>query len=713
MAGGTANQTPTAAFSVASAIDEGGSAVLVASASNDPDGDTLGIRAADGVHAAVTETVAVALTNVNEGPTISAIAEVSIPENTKAGPIAFTISDPDNPATSLTVTATSGDRRLIKDSDIVISGTGASRSVSFSPKNNKSGSTTITLAVTDGLLSTSTTFNVQVAAVNDAPEISAVSNQVIDEDSAPALVSFSVSDIDASVNDLVVTASSNNQSLIADTDITLSGTGSNRQISLTPRADAVGTTSITVVVSDGIDTGTQRFEVTVTPVNDAPKIDALAEITTPEDVGVENIPLTVSDIDNTSRQLTVTARSADQNLIKDGQIMVVGDGKTRRLNFVPVGNAFGATTITLSVSDGETTTYSTIDVLINAFNDAPGISSNVKHVYKSAGLHGVTSDAPGLFADVSDAENDALTIAALQPQNGTVVVKADGSFVYKPKPGFSGVDTFKYVISDTSQASAEGVVRIDVPINISVPGAQASQQSQTVVGETIETVESAVTEDSADGTDAQDNSINSVSEVASIQYASTDEDDRDDIPPPTSNAEDDDNMAFATDVELSAASQEFVFGQESDVSTTESERVRAQALRSFGELAATTSTHQDPMPFETSGQTRVALEFGYEQFTELQETVDQMDELQENLQASVGVTAMTEEVLIVGGTTIVVGSIITAVQSGMLALGFLAQLPEWTLFDPLMAMDGVGGEDGDSLQDIVDRQVPDEPTPKA
>ena len=44
----------------------------------------------------------------------------------------------------------------------------------------------------------------------------------------------------------------------------------------------------------------------------------------------------------------------------------------------------------------------------------------------------------------------------------------------------------------------------------------------------------------------------------------------------------------------------------------------------------------------------------------------------------------------------------------MLALIFLGQLPVWTIFDPLMVMDGVSGpDDGDSLQDIVDGQTQD------
>ena len=59
----------------------------------------------------------------------------------------------------------------------------------------------------------------------------------------------------------------------------------------------------------------------------------------------------------------------------------------------------------------------------------------------------------------------------------------------------------------------------------------------------------------------------------------------------------------------------------------------------------------------------------------------------------------------IAGTTIAVGSVVTAIRTGMLALGFLSQLPAWTFFDPLMVVDGVSGDEGDSLEDIVDRQA--------
>jgi len=55
--------------------------------------------------------------------------------------------------------------------------------------------------------------------------------------------------------------------------------------------------------------------------------------------------------------------------------------------------------------------------------------------------------APGVLANDSDQDSDPMT-AILEDddlENGTLVqFNSDGSFTYRPDPGFSGVDTFTY-----------------------------------------------------------------------------------------------------------------------------------------------------------------------------------------------------------------------------------------------------------------------------
>ncbi|MFO0913167.1 MAG: Ig-like domain-containing protein [Pirellulales bacterium] len=59
------------------------------------------------------------------------------------------------------------------------------------------------------------------------------------------------------------------------------------------------------------------------------------------------------------------------------------------------------------------------------------------------------------------------------PANGTVTLQPDGSFIYEPKPNFSGVDEFTYTIADTSGESAPATVHIQVAPTQDPPTAAA------------------------------------------------------------------------------------------------------------------------------------------------------------------------------------------------------------------------------------------------
>jgi hypothetical protein len=75
----------------------------------------------------------------------------------------------------------------------------------------------------------------------------------------------------------------------------------------------------------------------------------------------------------------------------------------------------------------------------------------------------LTVEAPGVLANDTDADGDALTATGLtQPAHGAVVMEADGSFTYTPDRGFVGTDTFTYQASDGTATSAATTVTITV-----------------------------------------------------------------------------------------------------------------------------------------------------------------------------------------------------------------------------------------------------------
>ena len=106
--------------------------------------------------------LAVSATPVNDPPTISRIPDQFTPVDTALAPVSFTIGDVDNPIDTLTLTASSSNTALVPDANIVLSGTGASRATALQPVSGQSGTTVITVSVSDGALTARTSFQLTV-----------------------------------------------------------------------------------------------------------------------------------------------------------------------------------------------------------------------------------------------------------------------------------------------------------------------------------------------------------------------------------------------------------------------------------------------------------------------------------------------------------------------------------------------------------------------
>ncbi len=104
----------------------------------------------------------------NLPPTIGHIVDQTIDANTATEAIPFTIGDSETAATELTVTKNSSNPTLVPLANIVLGGTGANRSVIITPAIGQTGTSTITLTVSDGTLATTTAFELAVLASLDS-----------------------------------------------------------------------------------------------------------------------------------------------------------------------------------------------------------------------------------------------------------------------------------------------------------------------------------------------------------------------------------------------------------------------------------------------------------------------------------------------------------------------------------------------------------------
>jgi hypothetical protein len=99
---------------------------------------------------------------VDQAPTISTIANVTIGVNSQTAAIPFTIADAQVATSNLTVTATSSNVSLVGSPNVFFGGSDANRTVIIKPVAGQTGNCSITLTVSDSVASASTTFQLSV-----------------------------------------------------------------------------------------------------------------------------------------------------------------------------------------------------------------------------------------------------------------------------------------------------------------------------------------------------------------------------------------------------------------------------------------------------------------------------------------------------------------------------------------------------------------------
>ena len=196
-------------------------------------------------------TVSGSVPDGNTFPTISAISNQTIRVDTITDALPFQIGDVETPADELSVSGVSSNPTIVPPEGIVFGGSGSNRTVTVGPNFDQIGTVTITVTVMDaGGKTASTSFQLTITPNNTAPTISAFTNVHTLRNAPFAPIDFTVSDAEQSADSLVVTATSSDQTIIADIDLVVGSSGGDRTLGITPVAGALGTVAITVTVTD-------------------------------------------------------------------------------------------------------------------------------------------------------------------------------------------------------------------------------------------------------------------------------------------------------------------------------------------------------------------------------------------------------------------------------------------------------------------------------
>jgi hypothetical protein len=264
---------------------------------------------------------------------------------------------------------------------VLVIGTSSSRTVRVTPATNQNGTATITLTVRDpnGLTAVDT-FVVTVLPVNDAPVLSAVENGMVDEDGEfRALVT--IGDAENAAGELGLTVTAENGVLVPASRISISATNAERTIVIRPATNEFGSSLIQLVLTDTNNVSvTNRFTLTVNPVNDAPTLAALADLLFVENGAPQVIQLQgiTSGATNEMDGLVVTAVSGSPEILPAPLVSYVSPATDGSLTVVPATNQAGTATITVTVNDGGSTNGTVsrqFKVTILALADQPMIRS--------------------------------------------------------------------------------------------------------------------------------------------------------------------------------------------------------------------------------------------------------------------------------------------------------------------------------------------------
>jgi hypothetical protein len=224
--------------------------------------------------------------------------------------------------------------------------------------------------------------------LNTAPTISNIADQTTDEDTATGAQSFTVGDVETSIDYLTITASSSNPTLVSSGNLSLGGSGANRTLNITPAANQSGTATITVSVNDGTATVSDTFLLTVNPVNDAPVADA-QYVSLPWNTPTD-LTLTGTDVENSL--LTY-------NIVDDPEHgSLSGSGANR--TYTPTTNYSGPDSFTFTVNDGTVDSApATVSLNVTAYTISgnAGVAGAIL-TYTNGTTETVTADGSGLYS---------------------------------------------------------------------------------------------------------------------------------------------------------------------------------------------------------------------------------------------------------------------------------------------------------------------------
>ncbi|MGK7297249.1 MAG: Ig-like domain-containing protein, partial [Candidatus Wenzhouxiangella sp. M2_3B_020] len=296
--------------------------------------DSFTYRASDGNGGLDTAVVAIEVAAVADAPVLSEIEDQVTDEDTPLT-IPFTVADADTPVGELVVAVAAADSQLVPPTGLTLTGDESARKLRIGPTPDSSGTTEVTITVTDGVLASSTTFALTVRSVNDAPV--AMDDAATTDEDVPVTVDVLANDRDDELLD---------PGSLRIVDEPEHGTAEVERgvIIYTPASEYAGRDTLTYRVDDegGLASNEATLALTVSMVDDAP-IAAADSASTPAGVKVV-VPVLANDVDPEGSSLRLEAVEDPTG----GTATIIGDSA---ISYMPDSGFLGVDRFAYTVVD--------------------------------------------------------------------------------------------------------------------------------------------------------------------------------------------------------------------------------------------------------------------------------------------------------------------------------------------------------------------------
>ncbi len=281
------------------------------------------------------------------------LTDIATAEDTPSQPVPIRIVGGDE-RRPVSFAVKSSHPHLVPEANVQFRESGRETVMVVTPAPNEAGKSVISIHATDGITTATQSFNVTVTAVNDAPTLSKIPDQVVPEDASMPAIPFSAGDVETPAASLIITATSSDTDLLPEDAIVIDGEGATRTLKATPKLGSSGRVRVKLTVSDGEASTARDFEIRVGSANHAPLANAGPDQTVS---GTNVAHLTGTATDDTSGHLatswSVVAGPSD-----------VEFANASSLNTSVRFRTHGVYTLRLSVSDGELSDTDDVTIVV-------------------------------------------------------------------------------------------------------------------------------------------------------------------------------------------------------------------------------------------------------------------------------------------------------------------------------------------------------------